>query len=437
MAEKVWQLFIINPGTLNVENLKAFLKIIKFNPEAKSRFPKGFTLSEDILNNTGGILFPKETELTADYILRLLKLKDNNPDYKFNFTIKKNKNVADFFRGHIKSDFTKMIEMKKSKQEFRKSIGRLEKTVDTYIDEALKDDELIYVLFRGRSIDEVTSKTGTPRYFYHCINVAIYALELIQNSRLTTGINFEKQDLLNITQLSLLHDIGGMENLGQYVELPIAKQKELYLKDTQNSYLAVKTMNLDDELVEAMKSFADFHNGKPETLHKENGMATNYANVLVTADIMDLRTSGLFEDPAPIKSGVDFLYTLVTNKVIRKGFVDALAKGLKMNDLFDFYFELDRLTKSCILKKFARPYPMLGFKSPVLFLCSDHRTDCEHFSKSSKSVNLIKASSGLEPGAYGRCTKLSVALQKFYQTHYSDIKENILLKQEKKSSDKK
>ncbi len=430
MTEKVWQLFIINPGTLNIENLSAFLKIIKFNPEVKKLFPKGLFLAEPISNNTGGILYPKDTELSSDHAVRLTQLKDKNPDYSFHISIKKNKMVADFFRGFIKRDFSKLLEAKKNKQEFRKSIGRLEKTVEMYLDDILKDDELIYVLFRGRSIDEITSKTGIPRFFYHSINVAIFALELVQNARFTTGLNFEKQDLVNIAQLCLLHDIGGIENLGEYLEIAIEKQKEYYLKDTRNSFLSAKMINLDDDLIDALKAFSAYHNGNPETIFKENGAPTTYANVLVTADIMDMKVSGLFEDAVPIKAAVDQLYTLSTNKILRQGFVDALAKGLKLNDLFDFYHELDRLVNACVLKKFARPYPMLGFKSPVLFLCGGHRTDCEHFAKSSKSVNLIKKSSGLEPGAYGRCILLSNELHKFYESHYSDIKENVQLRKD-------
>ncbi|MFC1555981.1 hypothetical protein ACFL67_02755 [candidate division KSB1 bacterium] len=430
MTEKVWQLFIINPGTLNVENLKAFLKIIKFNPEVKNLFPKGFLLAEPVSNNTGGILYPKDTELSADRVQRLVQLKENNPDYNFKLSIKKSKAVADYFRNLIKSDFKKQIETKRNRSEFRTSISRLEKTVELYIDDILKDDELIYLLFRGRSIDEVTNKAGIPKFFYHSVNVAIYSLEMVQNARFTTGINFEKQDLLNIAQLGLLHDIGGIEMLGEYLELPIEKRKEYYLRDTQNSFLSAKMINLDEKIVDALKDFAAFYKGEHEVLHKENGESTNYANVLVTADMIDLKSSGLFEDTVPIKSAVDQLYVLANNKILRKSFVDALAKGLKFNDLFDFYFELDRLNNACIKKKYAAPYPMLGFKSPVLYLCAGNRNDCKYFAKSSKSVNLIKASSGLEPGVYGRCKILSAQLQKFYETHYSDIKENVALRQE-------
>jgi len=437
LAEKVWQLFIINPGTLNIENLTSFLKIIRFNPQVKKLFPKGFMLAENISNNTGGILYPKETELTSDRVQRLVQLKESNSDYQFHISIKKNRSVADYFREYIKRDYNKLLDVKKNKQEFRKSIGRLEKTLELYLDDILKDDELIYVLFRGRSIDELTSKSGIPRFFYHSINTSIYALELIQNARISTGINFEKQDLLNVAQLGLIHDIGGIENLGQYEGIAIEKQKEYYLKDTRNSALVAKMINLESDMVEALRDFAEFYNGKKEVLFKEDDdNASKYSNVLVTADMMDMKVSGLFEDPIPIKAAVDQLYILANNKILRKGFVDALAKGLKMNDLFDFYRELDRLMAGCIKKKYARPYPMLGFKSPVLFLCAGHRTDCEHFAKSSKSVNLIKASSGLQPGAYGRCKLLSNELQKFYEKHYSDIKENVLLHQEEESKKK-
>ena len=93
-SEKIWELFIINPGTLNIEDLSAFLKIMKFNPEVKKLFPTGFQLAEPINNNTGGILYPKDTELNTARVVRLQQLKENNPDYNFLISIKKAKKVA-------------------------------------------------------------------------------------------------------------------------------------------------------------------------------------------------------------------------------------------------------------------------------------------------------------------------------------------------------
>lgn len=430
--EKIWQLFIINPGTLNVENLKAFVSMMRYDAEVKRPFPRGFQLAEPINNNTGGILYPKDTELTADHVQRLVQLKDNNPDYNFQISIKKGKKVAEFFRERIKSDFTKLVESKKNRQEYRSSIGRLEKTLGLYLEDILRDDELIYVLFRGRSIDEVTSKSGIPRYFYHSINVSIFALEILQNAYMTTGIRFDKSDLINIGILGLMHDMGAIENVGQYIELPIEKRKEYYLQETSKSFLTAKSINLDSELVSALKKFSDYHQGNKDVVKEDEDVESHYANILITADIMDLAVSGIFDDPVPLRSATDNLYVKANNKELRKGFVDALAKGLKLNDLFDFYRELERLKKMCLLHKYARPYPMLGFKSPVLVLCGGRRDDCVEYAKTSKAVNLIKASSGLEPGAYGRCKLLSSELVKFYEKHYDDIKENVMMKAKEK-----
>ncbi|MFC1555123.1 HD domain-containing protein [candidate division KSB1 bacterium] len=434
--EKIWELFIINPGTLNIENLKAFLKIMKFDPAVKKMFPKGFTLAEPINNNTGGILFPKDTDLSVESISRLIKLKENNPDYNFNISLKKSKKVSSHFREVIKRDFNKLIDAKKGKQEFRKSIGRLEKTLEMYLDDILSDDELIYLLFRGRSIDEVTSKSGIPRHFYHSINVSIFALEILQNALMTTGTRFDKPDLINVAVLGLIHDMGAIENVGQYVELPIEKQKDYYMQETTQSFLAAKSISLENELVEALKKYGEYHKGNKEVIEKNDDIEDKYANILITADVMDLLVSGLFGDPVPLKTATDQLYVQASNKNLRRGYVDALAKGLKLNDLFDFYRELERLRKMCLLKKYARPYPMLGFKSPVLVLCGGKRNDCKEYARSSKAVNLIKASSNLEPGAYGRCKLLSQELVKFYESHYSDIKENIIIKQEEGKTNK-
>ena len=436
-TEKVWQLFIINPGTLNVENLKTFLKLMKYNPEVKKLFPHGFQLAEPINNKTGGIIYPKDTELTADCVERLLQLKENSPDYDFQIAIKKGKKVANYFRDHIKKDFTKLIESKKNKQEFRKSIGRLEKTFELYIDDILDNDELIYVLFRGRSIDEITSKSGIPRFFYHSINVTIFALEILQNVFMVTGTRFQKQDLINVAILGLLHDMGGIENLGQITELPVESQKEYYLKETSRSFLSAKDINLEHELVSALKKFGEYHQGNKEVVNEDENIQSRYANILITADTMELMVSGLFDDPVPIKTATDQLYVLANNKELRRGFVEALAKGFAPGDLFDFYRELERVKKMCLLGDYARPYPMLGFKSPVLVLCGGRRTDCREYSKSSRAVNLLKPSGGLEPGAYGRCKLLSKELVKFYESYYADIKENVILHETKYKHRKK
>ncbi|KPK96307.1 hypothetical protein AMJ80_00715 [bacterium SM23_31] len=409
---------------------------MKYNADVKKLFPHGFQLAEPINNKTGGILYPKDTELNTDCVERLLQLKEKNPNYDFRISIKKGKKVANYFRDHIKRDFVKIIESKKNKQEFRKSIGRLEKTFELYIDDILDNDELIYVLFRGRSIDEVTSKSGIPCFFYHSINVTIFALEILQNVFMTTGTRYHKQDLINVAILGLLHDMGSIENLGQISELTTERQKKYYFKGISRSFLSAKDINLESELVSALKKFGDYYQGNKEVVKEDEDIQSKYANILITADTMDLMVSGIFGDPVPIKAATDQLYVLANNKELRRGFVEALAKGLAPGYLFDFYRELERVKKMCRLGDYARPYPMLGFKSPVLVLCGGCRTDCQEYSKSSRAVNLVKPSSGLEPGVYGRCKLLSGELVKFYKSYYADIKENVILHKAKEKQRK-
>jgi len=254
---------------------------------------------------------------------------------------------------------------------------------------------------------------------------------------MTTGTRYHKQDLINVAILGLLHDMGSIENLGQISELTAERQKKYYFKETSRSFLSAKDINLESELVSALKKFGEYYQGNKEVVKEDEDIQSKYANILITADTMDLMVSGLFGDPVPIKAATDQLYVLANNKELRRGFVEALAKGLAPGYLFDFYREIERVKKMCRLGDYARPYPMLGFKSPVLVLCGGCRTDCKEYSKSSRAVNLIKPSSGLEPGVYGRCKLLSRELVKFYESYYADIKENVILHKAKEKQRKK
>ncbi len=151
---------------------------------------------------------------------------------------------------------------------------------------------------------------------------------------------------------------------------------------------------MNNDIVQDLKKFEAYHQGEKDVIYENEHMDANYANVLITADIM---VSGLFGDPLPLRSATDQMYVK---------------------------HEPERLKKACLLQKYAQPYPMKGFKSPVLVLCSGRRNDC--------AVNLIKASSGLEPGAYGRCKLLSKQLVKFYESHYQGIKKILYSKRMKR-----
>ncbi|MFC1725526.1 hypothetical protein ACFL4T_07850, partial [candidate division KSB1 bacterium] len=179
---------------------------------------------------------------------------------------------------------------------------------------------------------------------------------------------------------------------------------------------------------EALEKACYFHLHETKFLEGDK-KSDFYASIVVTADLYDQRISGFFQSVSSPKDSVDKLYVLANQKELSKSYVDALAQGLKFNDLFDFYNEIERLIDMCLFKKSAKPYPMTGFLSSTLFVCTDNVEKCKYFLGASKAINIIKRTSGLMEGSYGRCELLSPKLMSFYEDHYEQIKDDVQEKQ--------
>ena len=181
---------------------------------------------------------------------------------------------------------------------------------------------------------------------------------------------------------------------------------------------------MDQEVIEALKLVASYTPAKPDFVDRDDRVG-DLANVVVVANEFNTRTVGLYGNSSAPKDVVDKLYVAATEGKIQKTFVDALAKGLTFGYLFDFYFEVEKLNKSCPYS-YSRAYPMTGFKSPVIYVCKGKLSTCPHYGASSKAVTVIRPNSGLEEGSYGRCEWLSKALIKFYDAFYEQIKEDTM-----------
>jgi len=437
MDANLEQLFVIKPNSLEVSNLKSFLFIFKFDPSIRKVFPAGFKLAEPINNKTGGILYPKNMELSANSLERLVKLKELNPDYNFTISIEKGNNIKNYFKEKIKSDFLKLIEAKKRKAEYRKSIGKTEDTLKTYLDDILKKDDLIYTIYKTRCIDEASNKSGVPVFYNHSINEVILSTNMFHNALSHLGANFSAEDYLNIAHSALLHNIKGIETSSKYVHQQIGDRRKRYQEENEYSHEVAEHLTMDSDVIKSIKLCNSYYKGNRDFINRCEDKPSQFANIVLTADMMDEKVTGLFGDPMTPWNAADQLYVLAESGELRKGYVNALTNSLKLDSLFDFYHEIERLTKLCLFKTSARPYPMLGFKSPVIFLCKDKRSNCKEYGASLKSVHVFKANSGLKPGVYGRCNILSNKLIHFYKTHYKDIKEEIILTEAEKLKRKK
>ena len=180
-------------------------------------------------------------------------------------------------------------------------------------------------------------------------------------------------------------------------------------------------LGLSELTIETIKLMSGYHDDQLDFLTKDTTQA-DVAAIAVTADIFNLKVSGLFANPDQPKNVADKLYVLASEDKLKKIHVDALAKGLKFDMLFDFYYEIEKLNNSCPYGH-SRAYPLTGFKSPVIYVCKAKLDTCKHYATSAKAVTIFRATSGLEEGSYGRCKWLSNALIKFYEEFYEQIKE--------------
>jgi len=423
------ELFQITETSLDIENLKSLVYMFKFSPELKKLFPKGFILADSVNNKTGGILYSKDAELTPEHVERLVRYANQNEDFNTPIKIKKDKNVVEYFKKKIHDDFKKNFETKKVRKEFYRSIKKIEKTFNNFIGDILANDEMIYKLYRARMLTELADESGNPVYYFHTLNVMLYSIEILQNSVFTVGQKFSRQNLINIGISALLHDYGAMENARSINELPIEQRQKAYFEaNSDNQYLA-QDLSLNAEVGDILKRCSEFNLGNEKSIWDDEKISSYLAHIITIADKIDIRNSGLFGERVPLKKAVDFLYVLAQEKKLKKGFVDSLSKTMNFQDLFDFYYELQKLKKSCLKGNFSAPYPLFGFKSPVLVLCKTRRLDCPYYARNEKSVTLVKSNSGLEPGSYGRCKKLSNDLIKFYQSHYKEIKTDVIERQ--------
>jgi len=140
------------------------------------------------------------------------------------------------------------------------------------------------------------------------------------------------------------------------------------------------------------------------------------------AEKYSILESGLFGVRPKISNIADKLNVQALKNRINTHIVKAVTVGLNLQDIFDFYQEIDNLRNICPCNC-AAPYPMTGYKSPTIFICRGNKTSCEGYEKSFKAIHLIQQMDDLEPGKYTRCLLITPRLLEFYMCHYSDIKE--------------
>ncbi len=426
---------IISPETVEVESLDDLILLTWYKPKVNKSVPPGFVLADNLLNKKGGILYPKGMELDTDKIERLLKLKENNPDWEFKFSLEKSEKLIKVFKERILVDLDRFIISRKSRQEFRRFMENVEIIVKKYLDEIIPKDDMVIALYKVRFNEETSNPESRTPYYNHLLNTVLMVIGIFQQIISIFDKKFDNDDIIKGAQAGLFQGIGGASSAELFNDKSLEEQRIRYLEGNKSSPAIASNIGLDSNVIDAIKLYIGYYDDKRDFVNKDDKIS-DYANVGIVASMFNEKISGLFGDSSPIKDVVDGIYVMATKQELKKMFVDALAKSLKLGYLFDFYYEIEKLSKSCPFGKHGRPYPMTGFKSPVIYICRANMTSCRHYISSSKAVTIFRKTGDLEPSSYGRCEWLSDELIEFYDKFYDQIKEDTLTRTRKGSEDK-
>jgi hypothetical protein len=410
------------PGIIGIEGLDSMIRFIRFHPLNVSNFLEGLELAADLKNEAGITLYPKDTELTREKFNRLLKLHENNAKAEFNFKIKRSEKLFLRLRQELQERMLLLLERRQKTKVFKGLTLGLETRLIALLSKILDDQELILALYEFRFIGEGAQIKKAFLYTDHPLNLAIFALALAVSEQLKPIVGDDQEKLLQTVKASLFHNYRAGLEIERLFQVPEVERQKLYWETCRRGLKNLETLKIDEEVISGIKGLYDYQEGKRDFVNKM-GWGATLSNILVTAEHFLRRESGMFGEQMEARQVVDQMNVKVKEKLFNAQAVEALTLGLNLNDIFDYYAELDRLLKECPFEA-AMPYPLTGFRSATIFICKKTVLRCPHLELTIKAVKLIARMGELTPGEYHRCKLLTPRLLAFYDEYYDKIKED-------------
>ena len=417
----------ITAESVNLATIEELTAFLKYNPKVQKSVISGFVLFEDIVSEGGGKLFAKGLELDDEKVAKLIQIKEKF-ETDFAVSLERNNSLHKILSKRLLSLFKSMLSTRAARSEFRKMMEKIEKSSINHLTEIFDNENLVMMLYETYFIESSVLKKGKPIYFYHMLNTVIFSMAITIESIRAANLKLTTDDIKNIMVVALLNNFCSLQTVRTLVEMNEDQRKPKYFELNKGNFEIAKQLKFEIEIAEALEKSCYYHLKETQFLEGDK-KSDLYASIVVTADLFDQRISGFFQNPSSPKDATDRLYVLANQKELSKTYVDVLAQGLKFTDLFDFYNEVERLIDMCLFKRSAKPYPMTGFLSSTLFVCGENIEKCKYFLGASKAINIIKRTSGLSEGSYGRCELLSPKLISFYEDHYEQIKDDVQEKQ--------
>ncbi len=373
--------------------------------------------------------------ITPNSVTRLIKIHATQPKLQLTIRVEKNDGLVEKFRKEIRAIIDSIFQHRMKTKIYRGLFFDVRNEIGSVIDEFLADAEMTMTVYKMLFMIESSGLKRSILFFKHPIQAALFAVGMIlspqYNKLIMQNDEWNKSRLLEVFKVGMFHNYGALASLDRILKNKPEDRFDLYIDANKDSSPMLDSVRPGKEVIDAIGLIQGYYTGRAAFIDREDWTST-MANVVQVAESFLSQECGLFSAPLEPRDVVDGLNVRMMEKKVNRLAVQVLTLGMNLRDLFDFYEELEYLTKECIRQNCGVPYPLEGFKSPTLFICRDPKGDCEHLEGSLKAVTIVKPLGLLQPGRYHRCWLLTPKLLAFYESHYKDIKKAAFEDGEKK-----
>ncbi|MEA1997080.1 MAG: hypothetical protein U9N45_05550 [Gemmatimonadota bacterium] len=413
---------ISEENTFKITGIDTLAKFLRFKPDNPKVFRNGLELACDLKTESGTSLFKKGVKVSADRVARLRQLKEMKPEFEPVIKIKWDEKLLSYLRLEIKDRIAESIEKWRGNKVFRKLLSGTGKAMDGLMDEMLTDEDITLTIYRMWEACESSRAKKAAVFVDHSINVAVFSLALASSARFNSVIEMDIAKSVELVKAGLFHNYGALGKIDSVLKTPSGRRFKKYWNSNRDGYSAGAGHKLSGDILDALNLLGAYYNGEKEFIKRTDWQAV-MAGILLVIETFISKINGLFGEPEPVRQTVDGLSLRAFENDLNDAVVSALTLALKLKDIFDFYYEMDCLISECA-NRAAYPYPMLGYRSPTIFICRKNVLECSHLDQNVKTVNLVRPVGELRYGEYHRCLLLTPRLQVFYNEHYKEIKES-------------
>ncbi len=412
--------FTIHKKTITLNSIDTLVEFSRYR-SSELKFIEGLVLAEDLITKAGVTLYTEGKVITSERMARLIKIQSTKKNFDFAINLKRDNNLIHKFREDLNKRIENQLNSWLSAKTYRGLFFEYKDEIKKYIGQFLSDDDIVLEVYKMLFLCESAKIRRSKLFFNQSINVALFSVALALSPRYYQIVGKDTEKIIDLFKIGMFHNNGALSQIDKILNGRVEERYKMYLEANRTGYFQLSSINIGTEVLEATRLLCEYFMDRKEFLRKDDWIST-IANIALVAEIFLRQESGLFAAPHDPRDLVDLMNVEMTNKNLNGRAVQVLTLGLNLQDIFDFYEEIDYLIKECIYDKSGFPYPLEGFKSPTLFICKNFVKDCEHIEGSINAVNLVIPLGVMMPGHYHRCWLLTPKLIKFYKEHYKEIK---------------